>query len=1131
MHPIREYYVSSVEKYIGAAGLFLENSDGRFHVFHRWFRPASLHSRSPVLGMYIDLLDGENLDQEAKELLEGLQDDLTALHASSINKYEIDFRDGIDLNDSEHSKYMESFLDDACDVILSSLDQTERCLALQPDRLVEEAQLHLAFLKERASKFSPTTASKAVVDRVLNFLHGQGGKAFVLHGPSGAGKTYAVSKIVADFSQRSPGVKIIVRFLGTSADTGDVYSLLRSVCQQLHALSNGEKNFIAGTVDSQAAAAGLGPCPLGYDDLVKYFNDAVKRWSWGPLVLVFESLDQLNDTNSGRQLAWLPVDDFSLEVHVLCSTLPDEEVPEIGKPFRCLTILQKRLGESSHHFVRVEPLRDAELLLRHLLALKGRKVTPDQMCALVKVMERVDSNAQTPLMATLLAELARRWKSTSQIPPALPSTVREIIIQFFEGLVSFFEMLEKSKGAGKRLVMHTLAYITLVKAGITDSELLEVLSLDDYALADSHLWWVTPELRLPSAPLALLLSHLAPYLSQRRQEGGGSLLFWYHRQLWEAAEAHYLKDQEFLAASLQILSEFFSGKFAGGCKPCNDYLQVRLAISDDRARQGYSRYVREQPLSLNRNCVFHPNALINDRRGCEALHHMIKALEVHHDLGKKGPHRKSAIVCAKMAEEELCSVASVCARSRVGETYNLILQSSKLLQLSPAEHIQVVMVEHFKRWMLRDGNDFSSPGGVVASVLRQPAVSMARQEHERTRDHVAGIPWKVLGGAMDFDPIVSILKGHERAVNCVAWSPVEGSQMIASASDDNTIIISDVSTGAKVSVLKGHTAEVKCVMWSPNGSQLASGSNDKTVIIWDSISGGQLSKLEGHTRPVMSVAWSSVHGSHLVSGSLDKTAIVWDISSNEKVSELKGHTGGVNSVAWSPSGAQVVSGSADKTAMMWDASTGNRASTLAGHTDQVLSVAWKGDLIATGSADKTAIVWSTEGEVQKELTLQGHTDWVRGVALSNDGAQVATCSDDKTAVVWDSSSGSQISRLEGHTDFVNSVAWSPGNMLVGTASKDKTAAVWDAGSGQQVFMLQGHSGAGAEREAETCIEDRAVGMWVGAGGGGSAEAGGNPAAGSGLAALPADVAGEASRPTEHSTIQNFDGSCRCCRMS
>ena len=744
MHPIREYYVSSVEKCIGAAGMFLEISEGRVHVFNRWFRPASLQSRSPVLGMYIDLLDGENLDKEAKELLEELQDDLTALHDIHTNKYEIDFRDGIDLNYSEHIKYMESFLNDVCDVILRSLDQTESSLALQPDRLVEEAQLHLSFLKERASKFSQTTASKAVVDRVHDFLHGQGGKAFVLHGPSGAGKTYAVSKIVADFSQKNPSVKIIVRFLGTSADTGDVHSLLRSVCQQLQALSNGEKNFIAGTVNS--AAAGLDPCPLGYDDLVKYFNDAVRRWSWGPLVLVFESLDQLNDTNSGRQLAWLPVDDISLEIHILCSTLPDEEAPEIGMPFHCLTILKKRLGQSSDHFVKVEQLRDAELLLKHLLALKGRQVTPDQMCALVKVMERVDSNAQTPLMATLLAELASQWKSTSQIPQALPSTVREIIIQFFEGLVSFFEMLEKTKGAGKRLVMHTLAYITLVKAGITDSELLELLSLDDYALADSHLWWVTPELRLPSAPLALLLSHLTPYLSQRRQESGGSLLFWYHRQLWEAAEAHYLKDPEFLAASLLILSEFFSGKFAGGCKPCNDYLQVRLAISDDNARLGESRHVREQPLSLNSKCVFHPNALINDRRGCEALHHMIKSLEVHNDLRMKGTHRNTAIVCAKMAENELCSVAGVCARSRVGETYNLILQSSKLLQLAPAEFIHRENVEHFKRWMLRDGNDFSSPGGVVASVLRQPPISMARQEHERTRDHVEGIPWRVLGG-------------------------------------------------------------------------------------------------------------------------------------------------------------------------------------------------------------------------------------------------------------------------------------------------------------------------------------------------------------------------------------------------
>ena len=92
-------------------------------------------------------------------------------------------------------------------------------------------------------------------------------------------------------------------------------------------------------------------------------------------------------------------------------------------------------------------------------------------------------------------------------------------------------------------------------------------------------------------------------------------------------------------------------------------------------------------------------------------------------------------------------------------------------------------------------------------------------------------------------------------------------------------------------------------------------------------------------------------------------------------------------------------------------------------------------MIATGSADKTAVVWSTEGENMKLITLQGHTDWVGGVAFSNDVAQLATCSDDKTAVVWNTSSSHQIPRLEGHTNYLDS----PDNMLIGTASTEKTA--------------------------------------------------------------------------------------------
>jgi WD40 repeat protein len=216
------------------------------------------------------------------------------------------------------------------------------------------------------------------------------------------------------------------------------------------------------------------------------------------------------------------------------------------------------------------------------------------------------------------------------------------------------------------------------------------------------------------------------------------------------------------------------------------------------------------------------------------------------------------------------------------------------------------------------------------------------------------------------------------------------------------------------------------------------------------------------------------------------------------------------------------------------------ASTLSGHTGPVLSVAWKGDRIASGSADQTAIVWSTGNENKKELTLQGHTDWVRGVAFSNDGAQLATCSDDKTAVVWDSSSGSQITKLEGHGDFVNSVAWSPDNALIGTASKDKTAVVWDAVSGQQVSKLEGHSevvtGVAWSSEGKaTCSDDRTV-VADGPGSSGTAgvegsHAGARLAAGSIDATLGVgDVAGEAQR-SGLGPVQNVDSTSRCCGIS
>ena len=66
-------------------------------------------------------------------------------------------------------------------------------------------------------------------------------------------------------------------------------------------------------------------------------------------------------------------------------------------------------------------------------------------------------------------------------------------------------------------------------------------------------------------------------------------------------------------------------------------------------------------------------------------------------------------------------------------------------------------------------------------------------------------------------------------------------------------------------------------MLSPDSALIASGSDDKTVMVWESATGCRVHTVRTHSRPVAAVCFSP-DGAIIASGSEDKTVATFAIS-------------------------------------------------------------------------------------------------------------------------------------------------------------------------------------------------------------------------------------------------------------
>ncbi|MFD6397654.1 hypothetical protein [Nocardia sp. NPDC060249] len=302
--------------------------------------------------------------------------------------------------------------------------------------------------------------------------------------------------------------------------------------------------------------------------------------------------------------------------------------------------------------------------------------------------------------------------------------------------------------------------------------------------------------------------------------------------------------------------------------------------------------------------------------------------------------------------------------------------------------------------------------------------------------------------------------GHRGPVFTVSGGKLLDRPLLISGAQDGSALIWDLSVGSSIGRLSPSSTWIRSVGLSTENNGCFFSAEGRILKLWSSDSFTLIDSFDAGVGEILDFCSLPGRANALAIAGDTGSVRIWIVNENRCSGELM-HGDWVRAVASAIVADETLlaCGGDENSISLWSYSNGNwgKCGHLYGHEDSVTDLTFIAgshgeNLLVSSSMDQTIRVWDP---VAMELmkTLDGHTDWVSGVARVSDQGKVriASSSNDGTVRVWDPFSGECLRICEGHSGVVWSVTELPANqqrMLFASAGQDRTVRIWSETGGE-----------------------------------------------------------------------------------